>query len=76
MDSESIHDLIFGYALDALDEDDMQMFEEHLASCAECHAAMPELRLTVAELGERVEPVSPRARLRRQIVRRVRRDPR
>ena len=74
MDPESRHELIFAYALDALDDDDRMEFEEHLALCAQCAAALPGLRITVAGLAHDVAPVSPRPRLRRRLLRRVRRD--
>ena len=36
MERAEIHDLSAAYALDALDGDELEAFEEHLARCAEC----------------------------------------
>jgi anti-sigma-K factor RskA len=40
-----------GYALDALDDDERQQFEAHLAGCARCHEQVDQHALVAAQLG-------------------------
>lgn len=46
-----LHDLVAPYALDALDGDEMRLFEAHLETCHECQAELVEMREQAAELA-------------------------
>ncbi len=54
------HELVYGYALDALDEHDTELFEAHLASCEPCTAELIALghavSTTLANTGRLVPP--------------------
>lgn len=56
------------YALDALDDLDRKLFEKHLAESEETRNELTELSDTAVLLGLAVEPVSPPARLRANIM--------
>jgi anti-sigma-K factor RskA len=47
------------YALDALDEDERTIFEEHLKSCADCVEEVRGMRSTAAELSHAVATTPP-----------------
>lgn len=47
-----IHALSGAYAIDALDADERALFDEHLASCAECRAEVASFRETAALMAE------------------------
>ncbi len=49
--SDSIHLLVGAYALDALDEAEAEVFEQHLQTCDDCMREVVELRETVAHLA-------------------------
>jgi anti-sigma factor RsiW len=76
VEPESVHDLIWAHALDALDEHERQEFENHLRTCAACRDALPSVRGAVASLGGDADPVAVPRRVRRRLLRHVRRDPR
>jgi len=44
-------ELAAGYALDALDPDDEQLFTAHLAECAQCQASLDDHELVAAQLA-------------------------
>lgn len=46
-----VHDLTAAYALDALEPDEAQAYEEHLGQCEECRAHLAELNETAAALA-------------------------
>jgi anti-sigma-K factor RskA len=74
--SNDPHDLLAAYALDALDEDERERFETHLAGCEECIEQLALLREPVAALAYAAEgPVPPRE-LRDRIVEGARAEPR
>lgn len=47
-----IHALSGAYAIDALDDDERALFDEHLATCAECRAEVASFRETAALMAE------------------------
>lgn len=49
--TESIHQLVGAYVLDALEPDEMAVFEDHLGRCEDCRREVAELRETAAVLG-------------------------
>ena len=63
-----LHELVAAYALNALDDDDRVAFEEHLADCEQCTAALADLRDTAAALAYVPETVAPPAALRSRIL--------
>jgi anti-sigma-K factor RskA len=74
--SHDPHDLLAAYALDALDEDERERFERHLAGCEECSEQLALLREPVAALAYAAEgPVPPDA-LRGRIIEGARAEPR
>lgn len=67
--------LAAGYALSALDPDDLKIFEAHLASCAECQNAVAEMRPLVDALSMMNEHVEPVDDLRDRILAAARAEP-
>jgi anti-sigma-K factor RskA len=65
-----LHHLAAAYALDALEPDERERFEAHLASCTDCAADVREFRATTDQLGA-AAAVAPPAHLRGQILGRV-----
>ncbi len=61
MTNQDLHELAAGYALDALDADDRQAFESHLAECERCRAELAGLSETVGTLAFAVEAAPPEA---------------
>jgi anti-sigma factor RsiW len=68
------HELVALYALDALDPEDAQAFEEHLAGCEDCRRELDSLRATAASLAWAVEGPAPPRALGEVIVERARRE--
>ena len=68
MSHDEIRGLASGYALSALDPDDLKDFEAHLASCPECRADLAELRPLVDALSKTVEEREPDHGLRSRIL--------
>ena len=68
------HTLVGAYALDALDEREQAVFEQHLAGCPTCASELVEFRATAARLGEAVS-MTPPARLRGSVLEAARRTP-
>ncbi|NED98910.1 anti-sigma factor [Phytoactinopolyspora halotolerans] len=65
-----IHTLAAPYALHALPDEDVELFEEHLAECSACAAEVEEIRETAARLGA-AAAVSPPARMKDDVLRRI-----
>ena len=63
-----IHDQAAGYALDALDAQEAEDFERHLALCPDCEDAVQPLRVAAVALAFAGELPPPRAELRRRVV--------
>jgi anti-sigma-K factor RskA len=68
MTNEDLHELAAGYALDALDADDRQAFEEHLAGCDRCRRELAGLSGAVGTLAYGAEAVAPPDALRDRIL--------
>lgn len=66
------HTLVGAYALDALDEREQVVFEQHLAGCPTCAAELVEFRATAARLGEAAS-MTPPTRLRGTVLEAARR---
>ena len=57
-----------GYAISALDPDELKLFEAHLASCPECQAAVADLRPLVDALSMMNPEAEPVSALRERIL--------
>jgi anti-sigma-K factor RskA len=71
MESE-LHELSAAYALDALDPRERDEFERHLSGCERCREDVAALTETAAALAYAAPPAEPPARLREQLLQRVR----
>ena len=74
--SNDPHDLLAAYALDALDDDERERFERHLADCEECTDQLAMLREPVAALAYAAEGPVPRNELRDRIIEGAHAEPR
>jgi anti-sigma-K factor RskA len=74
--SSDPHDLLAAYALDALDDDERERFETHLADCEECTEQLAVLREPVAALAYAAEGPVPPKELRDRIIEGARAEPR
>jgi anti-sigma-K factor RskA len=74
--SNDPHDLLAAYALDALDDDERERFEAHLADCEECTEQLALLREPVAALAYAAEGPVPPKELRGRIIEGARAEPR
>jgi anti-sigma-K factor RskA len=63
-----VHEQAAVFALDALDREESDAFEEHLATCPDCGSGLEELRFAAAALAFAVEPVAPVGSLRSRVV--------
>lgn len=68
MSHDELTGLAAGYALSALDEDELKSFEAHLASCPECQASVAELRPLVDGFSTMTDEAEPPAGLRERIM--------
>lgn len=66
-----IHDLLGAYCTDALDPQERAAFEEHLATCTECHDEAADFREVLAALAD-AHPVHPPRSLEDAVVAGVR----
>ena len=57
--SPDLHHLSGAYAVDALDEGERALFEQHLAGCADCRAEVAELSATAHSLSALTEETPP-----------------
>jgi len=62
------HDLTAAYALHALDAEEREAYEEHLAQCAQCRDELAQLQESAAALAWAVEAPPPPAALRARIL--------
>lgn len=62
------HDLTAAYALHALDAEEREAYEEHLAQCARCRDELAQLQESAAALAWAVEAPAPPAALRARIL--------
>jgi anti-sigma-K factor RskA len=65
--TDELNVLAGAYALDALDDDERAVFEEHLETCERCTDEVAGMRLTAAELSHTTETAPP-AQLRDQVL--------
>jgi anti-sigma-K factor RskA len=65
--SDELNVLAGAYALDALDDDERALFEEHLQTCERCTDEIAGMRLTAAELSRTTE-VAPPPQLRADVL--------
>lgn len=65
--TDELNILAGAYALDALDDDERAVFEEHLKTCERCADEVAGMRLTAAELSHTTETAPP-AQLRGQVL--------
>src|ERR1700680_3288287 len=63
-----IHELTAAYALDALDPDERETYEVHLAQCARCREELASLGETAPALAFGLTSPAPPERLRGQIL--------
>src|SRR5262249_31280084 len=68
MDAETVHELTAAYVLDALEPEEREAFEEHLASCPSCQEEVADLSLAATELAWAAEPAAPSPELRDRIL--------
>jgi anti-sigma-K factor RskA len=69
--AQDIHELVAGYALDALDDSGRREFEEHLHSCERCSREVESLREAAAALAYVTEGPAPPPELRARLLERV-----
>ena len=72
MSHEEIRELLAGYAIDSLTDEETAVLASHLASCAECRAELKSLQEAVEAMAEAVPPVAPPERLRAGVLERYR----
>jgi anti-sigma-K factor RskA len=65
--TDELNVLAGAYALDALDDDEREVFEQHLRTCAECAQEVRGLRETAAELSH-LNEVNPPPQLRAAVL--------
>jgi anti-sigma factor RsiW len=75
MTNEDLHELVAGYALDALDAEGRRAFESHLAGCERCRVELAGLSEAVGTLAFAVEGHAPPAALRGRILAAAREEP-
>src|SRR5579871_288629 len=68
MEDDRAHDLTAAYALDALDPEEREGFEAHLAQCERCRDEVAELSAAASALAFGLEPVEPPPALRGRIL--------
>jgi anti-sigma-K factor RskA len=74
MEQAEVHTLIGAYALDALDDDEREAFERHLAGCEPCRDEVAGLRATALRLADGAA-LPPPQRLRDRVLAEVRVTP-
>ena len=62
-----VHEEAAAFALDALDHDEAEAFERHLAECPDCEGELEELRFAAAALAVAGEPPPPSRSLRLRV---------
>jgi anti-sigma-K factor RskA len=68
MEQELVHEQVAAYALDALDDDERETFERHLATCEQCRADIGGFREAAALMAVDADPVDPPPELRGRIL--------
>jgi anti-sigma-K factor RskA len=72
MERQGIHELSAAYALDALDGDDRERFEDHLAQCEGCRDDVASFQGAAAALAYDADVPAPPTALRERILERAR----
>ena len=68
MEHDAYNELTAAYALDALDADEVEAYEEHLAGCEICQDELAAMSATVVQLAFAAPPVDPPPQLRERIL--------
>jgi anti-sigma factor RsiW len=68
MEHEPYNELTAAYALDALEPDEVDAYEEHLAGCAICQDNLASMSATMVQLAYAAPPVDPPPQLRERIL--------
>jgi anti-sigma-K factor RskA len=68
MDAETVHELTAAYVLDALEPEEREAFEDHLATCPSCQEEVADLSIAATELAWAAEPAAPSPELRDRIL--------
>jgi anti-sigma-K factor RskA len=68
MDAETVHELSAAYVLDALEPEEREAFEDHLATCPTCQEEVADLSIAATELAWAAEPAAPSPELRERIL--------
>jgi anti-sigma-K factor RskA len=74
--NEDPHDLVAAYALDALDDEERERFERHLANCEDCTEQLELLSEAAAALAYGAQGPEPNASLRDRILAAAEAEPR
>ena len=69
-----LHDQLAAYALDALDDDERNEFEAHLAACDACRAELADFRETAGMLAYAAEGPAPPDALRERVLEEARHE--
>ena len=75
MSHDDFAGMVDGYVLSALDHDELQTFEAHLASCRECQASVAGMLPVVDALSMMHEVAEPADELRERILESARAEP-
>jgi anti-sigma-K factor RskA len=75
MAHEQYKELMAAQALSALDHDEAQALESHLATCAECRSEMDEWQNTASWLALNAPQLEPSPRVREKILLRIKTEP-
>ena len=73
--NEDPHDLVAAYALDALDDEERERFERHLAGCEDCTEQLALLQDSASALAFAAEGPAPAPSLRAKIIDEARSEP-
>jgi anti-sigma-K factor RskA len=68
VETDSVHELTAGYALDALDDQERIAYERHLAHCDRCQAELAAFSASAAALAFAADPAEPPPALRDRIL--------
>ena len=73
--ADGIHELTAGYALDALDEDERRVYEEHLEGCEQCRDEIASFGDVAGALALAASGPEPPAGLRDRVLASARAEP-
>jgi anti-sigma-K factor RskA len=68
MEHDAYNELTAAYALDALEPDEIEAYEEHLAGCPICQDNLATMSATMVQLAYAAPPVDPPPELRERIL--------